>query len=67
MKYWTITFEWHTRPRFRKGRIRTCKVAFAAHDLTEVYVVAKKDGETRFPRHNWRIIGCEELTVPSAS
>ena len=66
MRYFSIEFEWHTRPLYRKGRLKTCKIAFAANDQTEAYRLAQEAGKTRFPRHKWKVIGCEELTVPNA-
>ena len=62
MKYFRVTFEWHTRPRYRQGRVKTCQVTFAASNRTDAYKLAKEDGNTRFPRHRWRVIYCEDLT-----
>jgi hypothetical protein len=64
MLYWSIEFEWHTRPRFKKGRLRTCRVAFAAPDQTEAYRLAKEDGKARFPRHKWQVLSCTESDGP---
>lgn len=65
MRYFSVEFEWHTRPRFRKGRLRTCKVAIAAEDQTQAYVLAKLEGAQKFPRHRWKVVSCDELTPSS--
>jgi hypothetical protein len=66
MRYFSITFEWHTRPLYRKGRVKQCSVVFAAENQTQAYELAREDGNRRFPRHKWKVVGCEELTVPNA-
>jgi hypothetical protein len=63
VRYFEVTYEWHTRPRFKRGRLKQCKVTFAASDQTEAYRLAQEDGTKRFPRHRWQVVSCEELTV----
>lgn len=63
MRYWSIEFEWKTRPMFRKGRLKRRKVAFAAEEQTQLYELARAEAKRLFPRHRWAIVGCEELTV----
>jgi hypothetical protein len=62
MRYFRITYEWHSRPRYREGRLGTCQVTFAASNQTDAYKLAQDDGKIRFPRHRWRVLYCEELT-----
>jgi hypothetical protein len=63
MRYFRITFEWHTRPRYRAGRVKTCQVTFAASNQTDAYKLAQEDGKNRFPRHRWKVLYCEELNL----
>jgi hypothetical protein len=65
MRYFSIEYEWYSRPLYRKGKLKTAKKTFAASDQTEAYRLAQEDGKQNFPRHRWKIIGCLELTVPS--
>lgn len=67
VRYWSVEFEWHTRPMFRQGRLKTCRVAFAAPDQTQAYELAREEGQKRFPRHKWKVVGCQELTVPNSA
>lgn len=66
MKYFEIEYEYKTRPLFRKGRLKTCSIPFAAKDITQAYELAKVEGDKRFRRHKWRILQAKELTVPNA-
>jgi hypothetical protein len=66
MRYFSVTFEWKTRPLFRKGRLVYKNVAYAARDLTDAYRLAQDDGHARFPRHKWKIVACVELTYPQS-
>lgn len=62
MRYFEFFFEWHTRPRFRKGRLRTAFKTFAAEDQTQAYELARAEGKKMFPRHRWAVVGFRELT-----
>lgn len=65
MRYFRFELEWKTRPLYRKGRLRTERVTFAAEDLAEAYRLALDEAKTRYPRHKWRMLHCEELTPPA--
>lgn len=64
MRYFKITFQYHSRPLFRKGRLKQCSVTFAASNITDAYRLALDDGAARFPRHTWQVLSCEELPAP---
>lgn len=59
-RYFTVVFEWHSRPRFRPGRVKTCELVFAANDQTHAYRLAQDYGEQSFPRHKWKVLSCKE-------
>lgn len=65
MLQFAVTFQWHSRPLHRKGRIKYTSVVFAAHDMTEAYRLARTDGLQRFPRHRWHVSACIQLPQPS--
>jgi len=62
MRYFSVEYEWHTRPWYKKGRIKTVKKAFAAGNLNDALKLAQEEGTKMFPRHKWKIIRWEELT-----
>jgi hypothetical protein len=62
MRYWSITFEWKTRPMYRKGRLLQRKLAIGAKDQTEALQIARAEGKLMFPRHQWKVLDCSELT-----
>lgn len=72
MKVWSVEYEYRTRPWFRKGRIRRERVAFSAESLTQLYELARDEGERRFARRTWLIANIEcveaerEALVPSS-
>lgn len=61
LKTFLIEYEYKTRPWFHKGRWVRIKIGFCAENQTDVYRLAKTDGETRFGRRRWKILGCEEV------
>jgi hypothetical protein len=63
MRYFEVIYEWHTRPWYHKGRLKTEKVVFAANSLSEGLLLAKAEGERRYPRRRWRIDSWEEKMV----
>lgn len=63
-KMFSVEFLYHTRPWFRKGKVKREQVAFVARDITEAYRLAVEDGQHRFRRLNWSIIGCKEIEAP---
>lgn len=62
MRYYRITYEWHSRPRFRAGRLKTTQVTFAASNQIDAYKLAQEEGKKMFPRHRWKVVYCEDLT-----
>jgi len=66
MKYFRVTFEWKTRPWYRKGRVKTHEVTVAANDQTEAYKTAQEIGAKRFYRHKWGVLSVEEIRVGGA-
>jgi hypothetical protein len=62
----SVTYTWRRRSRHGPSRHFTESVTFQAADMTEVYRLAQREGERRYPRCDWRVLGCVEL-APSAS
>jgi len=70
MRYFRADYEFHTRPRYHKGRLRTDTFTFAIADSQtdlEALRIANEEGRRRYPRHRWKITRCEELTPTSAT
>ena len=51
MRYFEITYEWHSRPLYRKGRLRRDAFTFAGENVTDAYKLAVEEGKKKFPRH----------------
>jgi len=66
MRYFSIEYEFKTRPMYRKRRWRTATVAIAATDLADSLRAAKEDGERRFGSRKWHVFKTTELTAPNA-
>ena len=63
MRYFAVEFEWKTRPRFRKGRLKRETVTIAANDVAEMLALASAEGKRRYPRHKWSAVSWQELRV----
>lgn len=54
----TVTYEFKTRPLYRKGKLRRESVCFIAKNITQAYELAKSEAEQRFHRRKWKIVSC---------
>jgi hypothetical protein len=61
MRYFEITYEWHSRPLYRKGRLRRDAFTFAGENVTDAYKLAVEEGKKKFPRHKWQVVACREI------
>ncbi len=66
MQTFEVTYRYHSRPRFKKGRARLVTACFNAPDLFAALRLARDEGRTRFHNRRWQVVKVVELPTRTA-